>query len=309
VNNNNQNALIITAGQIQDLKFVISNNSSSTVSNLVMTLNSPVDSVKIVGDSKWTLNTLRPQAEQTFDTKVFAAKSSVGNPMLFNLGLDYIFNGDTKKDTLNLGAYVTGQFKIRAYDFNITDIGGVPNLVANLLNEGNSLAMFTSVEMIKDKLQAEQLVNSLPPPQYLGDLDENSPLPVSIPLTIPKGTKQGTYPVSLLVTYKDDLRTERSAILNGTVLYQPKLQGESSSGGLFGSGINAGALLPGMIAVIAVGAFGIMRYLRRRKRASLRSQLDRSENDDLTLDKNTSFDEDIEPHGDIKKEDRSSLQK
>jgi hypothetical protein len=309
VNNNNQNALIITAGQIQDLKFVISNNSSSTVSNLVMTLNSPVDSVKIVGDSKWTLNTLRPQAEQTFDTKVFAAKSSIGNPMLFNLGLDYIFNGDTKKDTLNLGAYVTGQFKIRAYDFNITDIGGVPNLVANLLNEGNSLAMFTSVEMIKDKLQAEQLVNSLPPPQYLGDLDENSPLPVSIPLTIPKGTKQGTYPVSLLVTYKDDLRTERSAILNGTVLYQPKLQGESSSGGLFGSGINAGALLPGMIAVIAVGAFGIMLYLRRRKRASLRSQLDRSENDDLTLDKNTSFDEDIEPHGDIKKEDRSSLQK
>src|SRR5262249_700604 len=124
-NSDNRNALIITAGQIQDLKFAISNNSSSPVSNLVMTLNSPLDSVKIVGDSKWTLNGLRPQAQQIFDTKVFAAKSAVGSPMLFNLGLNYIYNGDTKTDTLNLGAYVTGQFKIRAYDFNITDIGGV----------------------------------------------------------------------------------------------------------------------------------------------------------------------------------------
>jgi len=307
--NNNQNALIITAGQIQDLKFVISNNSSNTVSNLVLTLNSPLDSVKIVGDSKWTLNTLRPQAEQIFDTKVFAAKSAVGNPMLFNLGLNYIFNGDTKKDTLNLGAYVTGQFKIRAYDFNITDIGGIPNLVANLLNEGNSLAMFTTVELVKDQSQAKQLVDSLPPPQYLGDLDENSPLPVSIPLMIPKSTKQGTYPVSLLVTYKDDLRIEHSALLNGTVLYQLKVQGETSSGGLFGSGPKSGVLIPGVIVVIVVGAVGILLYLRRRKRSKLRSQLEKTENDDLVLDKNTSFEENIQPRENIEKEDRSGLQK
>ena len=53
-----QNALIVTAGQIENLKFVISNNSSNPVSNLVLTLSSPSDSVKIVGDSKWTLNVL-----------------------------------------------------------------------------------------------------------------------------------------------------------------------------------------------------------------------------------------------------------
>lgn len=319
--NANRNALIITAGQIQDLKFVISNNSSSPVSNLVMTLSSPLDTVKIVGDSKWTFNALRPQAQQIFDTKVFAAKTVVGSPMLFNLGLNYIFNGDTKTDTLNLGAYVTGQFKIRAYDFNVTDIGGVPNLVANLLNEGNSLAMFTTVEMIDDPSQSKRLVDSLPPPQYLGDLDENSPLPVTIPLSIPKSNHSGSYPVSLKVTYKDDLRIEHSAILNGTVFYQPKVQGEATSGGLFGSGLNNTALLPGVIAAIAVVAISLMIILRRRRRNRLKTQLEQSESDDLSseLDTNTSFAEGSSPlradlgtgpHEDLKKEkDRSNLQK
>lgn len=314
-NTDNRNALIITAGQIQDLKFVISNNSSSPVSNLVMTLNSPLDSVKIVGDSKWTLNALRPQAQQIFDTEVFAAKSVVGSPMLFNLGLNYIFNGDTKTDTLNLGAYVTGQFKIRAYGFNITDIGGVPNLVANLLNEGNSLAMFTTVEMVNDSSQSKKLVNSLPPSQYLGDLDENSPLPVTIPLDIPKNSHAGSYQVSLRVTYRDDLRIEHSAILNGTVLYQPKVQGETGSGGLFGPMANNTALVPAVIVVIVAAAAILMIARRRRRSRRLKTQLEGSESEDLGLDATSSFAAGgIEPHEEeeqIKKEkkDRSNLQK
>jgi hypothetical protein len=122
---------------------------------------------------------------------------------------------------------------------------------------------------------------------------------------IPKSTEQGTYPVSLLVTYKDDLRIEHSALLNGTVLYQLKVQGETSSGGLFGSGPKSGVLIPGVIVVIVVGAVGILLYLRRRKRSKLRSQLEKTENDDLVLDKNTSFEENIQPRENIEKEDRS----
>jgi hypothetical protein len=303
-----QNAVIITAGQIQDLDFVISNNSSTPVSNLVITLNSPSDSVKIIGNSKWTLNSLRAQGDQAFTTKVFAAKSAVGNPILFNLGLNYIFNGDTKTDSIDLGAYVTGQFKIRAYDFNVTTIGDIPNLVANLLNEGNSLAMFTSVEMINDPSQPKHLVNSLPPPQYLGDLDENSPLPVSIPLDMPNKVESGTYPVSLRVTYKDDLRIEHSTIVNGTVLFQQKAQAEHSSGGLFGSDQNTTTILPGVIAVIAIIGISVLIYLRRRRRSKLKIQLEQSQSDDLALDMNPSFAEDKKESHE-KKEDQSSLQK
>ena len=246
------------------LKFVISNNSSTPASNLVMTLTSPLDTVKVVGNSKWTLNTLPAQGQQTFDTKVFAAKDAVGSPMLFNLGLKYIYNGDTESDTLNLGAYVTGQFKVRAYDFNVTDIAGVPNLVANLLNEGNSLAMFTTVEMVDGPSDTKKLVNSLPPSQYLGDLDENSPLPVSIPLDISENNSAGTYPVWLKVTYQDDLRQEHSAILNGTVLYQPNAQTETTSGGFLGSDLPT--LFPAIIAIIGSSCYWRIPVLEEAKK-------------------------------------------
>jgi hypothetical protein len=306
-----ENAVIITAGQIQDLKFVISNNSSSPASNLVMTLTSPLDTVKVVGNSKWTLNTLPAQGQQTFDTKVFAAKDAVGSPMLFNLGLTYIYNGDTESDTLNLGAYVTGQFKVRAYDFNVTDIAGVPNLVANLLNEGNSLAMFTTVEMVDGPSDTKKLVNSLPPSQYLGDLDENSPLPVSIPLDISENNSAGAYPVWLKVTYQDDLRQEHSAILNGTVLYQPNAQTETTSGGFLGSDLPT--LFPAIIAIIAAVAIGAFLVLRRRRRKNrLATHLESSQTDDLSLDTNTSLSEEMESYEDTKrkkKEDGSNLQK
>jgi hypothetical protein len=312
--NGSQNSLIITAGQIEDLRFVISNNSSAPASNFVMTLTSPLDTVKVVGNSKWTLNTLPPQGQQIFDTKVFAAKEAVGSPMLFNLGLTYIYNGDTETDTLNLGAYVTGQFKVRAYDFNVTDIGGIPNLVANLLNEGNSLAMFTTVEMVDggSQPQTKKLVSSLPPAQYLGDLDENSPLPVTIPLDISANKSAGLYPVYLKVTYQDDLRKEHSAILNGTVLYQPKVQTETSSGGFLGS--DSSTLFPVVIAIIAAVAIVAFLLLRRRRRRNrLATQLESSQTDDLALDTNTSITaEEMESYEDIKrkkKEDGSNLQK
>jgi hypothetical protein len=287
----NRNALIVTAGQIENLKFVISNNSSNPVSNLVLTLSSPSDSVKIVGDSKWTLNVLLPQAEQVFDTKVFAAKSVVGTPVLFNLGLNYIFNGDTKTDKLDLGAYVTGQFKIRAYDFNVTDIAGVPNLVANLLNEGNSLAMFTTVEMVNNSMARtnNKLVTTLPPAQYLGDLDENSPIPLSIPLTIPNNLQAGSYPVSLKITYKDDLRAEHIAIVNGTVFYQAQVQSNSTSGGFLGSAGANTSILPFMIGIGGIIGIVLVILLRRRKRSKLKFKLEQSQGEDLTFDTDSSI--------------------
>jgi hypothetical protein len=69
----------------------------------------------------------------------------------------------------------------------------------------------------------QELVSVIPEQQYLGDVAENSPVPFSIPLSIDsKNTKAGTYPVTLKVTYKDDLRTMHELNLNGTVKFEPR---------------------------------------------------------------------------------------
>ena len=95
-------------------------------------------------------------------TKVFASATLVGQPTLFTLTIDYISAGQSKTDTLNIGAYVSGDIKLRAYDVGINFIGGKPNLIGNLLNEGNTVGLFTTVETIKSN-SSKNFIPVLPP--------------------------------------------------------------------------------------------------------------------------------------------------
>src|ERR1051325_5161698 len=52
-NNNNGSALILTAGKIQNMGFTLENNDKRPITNVVASLNSESDSMKILGDSRW----------------------------------------------------------------------------------------------------------------------------------------------------------------------------------------------------------------------------------------------------------------
>jgi hypothetical protein len=151
-------------------------------------------------------------------------------------------------------------------------------LVGNLLNQGNTIALFTTVEMINTgqsntstlsassdtKQVPRHLVNEFPPQQYLGDLSENSPLPFSIPLNINKDAAGGAYPVSIRVTYSDTLRNTHELVLNGTVNYTPKSTNSSSgSGGFLGSSELSNTIVPLVIALAIISIIVI--FIRRRQ--------------------------------------------
>jgi hypothetical protein len=97
-------------------------------------------------------------------------------------------------------------------------------------------------------------------PQYLGDLEENSPLPFSIPLAMNNNTSSGIYPVSLKVTYSDDLRNNYTVINNGTVEFISPVTATNKGQGFLGS---YDSLLILIILAIA-GIIGL--YIIRRLR-------------------------------------------
>ncbi|MDP9016141.1 MAG: hypothetical protein M3M87_05220, partial [Thermoproteota archaeon] len=193
--------------------------------------------------------------------------------------IDYILNGISKSESLSIGMYVDGKIAISAYDFGVSIIGDDPNLVTNLLNEGNMDALFTTVELIPPSSTQESngtgkisssssipdLVQRYPPLQYIGDLAENSPLPISIPIEIPNGTKAGDYPVFMKVSYKDNLRDNHELIVNGTVEYAPEVDDSSAgSGGFFGTGISPIVLL--VVAAFAIVIVLLIIHAIRKKR-------------------------------------------
>ena len=160
---NNGNALVLTAGNIQDMQFTLENNDKKPITNVVASLNSQSDSMKILGDSRWTFQSMLPQSKMNLSTKVFASANIVGQPALFTLTVQYISTGQSKTDSLNLGAYVTGQIKIRVYDVRINNIGNTPNLIGNILNEGNTVGLFTTVQIVKNQQQPQPSSSSSSP--------------------------------------------------------------------------------------------------------------------------------------------------
>lgn len=276
-------SISLVAGKVDDLKFNITNSNNKSITDAVVTLNSDSDSVKILGNSKWNLGEIGADTTQEFVTSVFASKSLINSPVSFKVLIDYIYNGESKSDSFNLGANVVGNITADINDLGINYIGGIPNLVGNILNKGNTLALFTTIELVgsssgTEKQPQEPLLSSpttlnvsqnrstLKPvssfPQYLGDLDENSPLPFSIPLAIDNHTALGVYPVSFKITYSDDLRNSYSVIRNGTVQFI-STAAEGNQGQSFLINNNIVTIL--IFIIIAVGVIFTLRWLRSKR--------------------------------------------
>jgi hypothetical protein len=278
VSSTNQNSsIVLIAGKIQELQFNIANEGKIPVTDLVITLTSQADTVKILGNSKWTFENLEPQSKLNLSTNVFASEDVIGKPIEFRVKLQYISDEQSTTETINLGSYVDGEIKVRAYDLDINIIGDRPNLVGNLLNEGNTVALFTTVQLLKPPLSEQtNLVRSIASQQYLGDLAENSPLPFSIPLTIDNSTKAGTYPVFLKVSYRDNLRIPHELTINGSVDYDPIQQTNNEGQNIFGIGSttindrNTPAIIP-ILAIIAIGVIiaSIVVLRKRRSKSKL----------------------------------------
>jgi hypothetical protein len=129
-------------------------------------------------------------------------------------------------------------------------------------------------------------MTTLPPPQYLGDLSVDSPLPFSIPLVSNNSTiiraPTSIYPVILKITYSDDLKIPHQFIDNNeTVSLQTASQfgdrGHGAGGGglgvfgvVLGGGERGGVSINGIIIIAAIVAAIVITalYIRRRRSRS-----------------------------------------
>jgi hypothetical protein len=317
--NLNNTSLILVAGKIQDMKFNIANNNDLPITNGVASIISESSDLKIVGDSLWSIPSFSPHSRHEFTTKVFASTSLIGAPVSFVVTLQYLSGGQSKIGSFILGGNVVGDIRVTATDLAINYVAGIPNLVGNLLNQGNTIGLFTTVQLINQPFSSSTSTGGngpstiqeqhharnqgagstrqnssssslLPPAQYLGDLQPDSPLPFSIPLNMNNNTAFGTYPISLKVIYSDDLKNSHEVILNKTLEVKPQ---QSRSRGDHGSGNNILGIPFPIVLIAIISAVVIVTLLLIRKRR--RSKIDNlmiSENGQENLNNND--EEDIE---------------
>ena len=211
--NSTPSPIQIAAGKIQNVTFAIHNDNAvvspivsplqNSMTDLAVSLVSQSSSVRILGPSNWNIPSISSGSGQQLTTQVFASTSLIGNPVFFTVTVQYIqLTHEVKTASFNLGAIVVGNIQLRVNNLGIRYIGNTPTLVGSILNEGNTPALFASVEMLQQgqgqtpkshtNLGTILMPNSS---QYLGNIGTNAPLSFNVPLqavhvTISKGQQQ-----------------------------------------------------------------------------------------------------------------------
>lgn len=148
----NASTPVITAATLDDLNFAVANNSTDLMSNVLISLVPQSTSVSIVGPSTWTIQNLQPGDRQILTTKVYAANTLINSPASFTLTANYVSKGQALTNSLTLGTFVVGDIKLQIYGLTTSSSGGISNLVGNLLNQGSTTALFTTVQLAPSQL-------------------------------------------------------------------------------------------------------------------------------------------------------------
>lgn len=290
----------IIAGRTDDFALHIANKGGEKITNAVVTMQSTSTSINILGDSKWAVDEIAAGSQAKLETKVFAATSLIGSPATFDVTIDYLLDGSPKTEKYVIGTYVDGDISLRIYDLAVNFVGGTPTLVGNILNEGNTAALFTSIELVQPQGSQQPRGNftgsgapggfaqgnggaqfqrngtraSAPPaPQYLGDLTANSPLPFSIPLGFERGAQEGgSVPVTLKITYKDSLRNPREFVSSGTAAVSQQQATPAALAGRNQQG--RGMMLEIIIIAVAIAAAAAVAavFIIRKKKHAMKLQ-------------------------------------
>ncbi|MDH2907746.1 MAG: hypothetical protein PXX83_06615, partial [Candidatus Nitrosotalea sp.] len=155
---------VITAAMLDDLNFAVANNSTDTMSNILISLVPQSTSVSVVGPSTWTIQNLAPGERQVLTTRVYAANTLIATPTSFTLTANYVSKGQSQTNSLTLGTFVVGDIRLQIYDLSLTTSGGTSSLVGNLLNQGSTTALFTTAQLAPSQLtsamKAARMANS-----------------------------------------------------------------------------------------------------------------------------------------------------
>jgi hypothetical protein len=140
------------------------------------------------------------------------------NPIVFTVAIKYIQNNhQVKSANFDLGAMVVGDIQLRLDNLRVQFNGNTPMLVGNILNEGNTPALYASVETVKQGQSQSQVqipfssspvsennqetVLTANSTQYIGNILSSSPHSLNVPLKEVHLLDARTQPLSKTTSY------------------------------------------------------------------------------------------------------------
>ncbi|MEM2881714.1 MAG: hypothetical protein QXL35_00470 [Candidatus Bathyarchaeia archaeon] len=224
----------VVAGFNESLWIKVSNNYEDLY-DLTITLSVPSPLV-VIGPNNWKMESLRKGSSESLPITIYAPSGSVGNTYSCSLTISYKRLGYVSyyTETYSFNLFVRGWIKMVVYGLSLDPRPAFPGarlaLAGTVLNQGNTAAMYANVSVIP-RQPFEPLDEST---SYLGQIDPNSPAPFTLYVRVRERAQNGTYPLTIILTYLDDL-SERHSIsipVEVPISQAPQARGGASSGPL-----------------------------------------------------------------------------
>jgi hypothetical protein len=251
----------ITAGFENQINMTVKNNLWKGTVQASLTVPSPFI---IRGNQSWTLTDLEPSRNMSIVTRIYVPTSAIGSTMNGALTLTYSDeHGQAHTDTFNVGLVVQGYIDIIVYDIIINpqpvSNGSEMTITATLLNRGNVIASYANAS-----LQLNQVLElSQESTTYVGDIEQNSPVPFTVVAHVKSNVQNGTHPVLITVTFQDDQYRQHAFNVTANLNVATGTAAPSGQTGIsdLNSFLNNGGWT--IIIVVAVGVVLLILYVRR----------------------------------------------
>jgi len=201
----------------RDNRFTIKivNNGEVPLSALEASLTVP-NPLVIHGKNSWKIEYLDAGNSTTIDLTIYAPDTSIGSTYSGSLTINYRDDyGESHTDTFPIGLVIIGKVELILYGKTINPElaknGSKVEFTATLLNKGTVSAMYVNVSILPNPILRLTSESST----YIGEVEENSQSPFTLGAYVREDVKNGTYPVTLKITYRDDQHADHG--FNATI--------------------------------------------------------------------------------------------
>ncbi|MFQ6124519.1 MAG: COG1361 S-layer family protein [Candidatus Heimdallarchaeota archaeon] len=195
----------ITGGRTNLISLRIHNLGTSYSHDTHITIELPPPLILIGMDNELYIDQLLAQSFTEFNLTIYAPEAAIG--FTYPIAITVIFKDQTGIDQLELrqlGLMVIGEIDLLVYDLSLfpSEVPANSNVTVSgsLLNRGNIEAMYVNVTLAEDAHFRTTAMSTY----YVGQVDPNAPIPFALTAFLQEGVEEGTYPLTLLIEYRDD---------------------------------------------------------------------------------------------------------
>lgn len=236
---------------LSNMKLVLQNTQTSVAST-----STPITNIEnvVFDQSKWDIGTVDKKSTKQFPLHIYIPENIHTETLHVPFEVTY-FNahGDKIVDNRTVDFYINGLIDAKIYDVRVIDLSGQQTIIGEIINEGNTNALFAFVTL--EPLEGSNIKKVT---QFIDEIEIDSPVPFNIPVEFEGEPKFGEHEIKIIVRYKDDLRNEN--IIN----YDTKVTLQDTNKKPEPTVADYTPLIIGLVVVAVAGIF-IRKKLRKKK--------------------------------------------